>query len=221
MCMKNYFLFILLFGTLAAQAQKSKLKRNPLEAKNYVEVGLNLTGAIQAFVHNQTDSIFADPYALSLKLVSHKFGIRFGAGYSYKTIKELTLVQASVNEIHRLDLRAGFDYQQPITERWRMYYGLDVLYGKSKQRLETSEGKSVTIRNRNENLIGGGPLFGLQFHLNKRISFQTEASLYVVKSVGRSIYTNSADPKFNADLPIDKFSLPLGVPRSISVIIRI
>ena len=220
--MKNYFIFVLMLGTLTAQAQKNKFKKTKLlEAKNYVEVGLNLTGAIQAFVHNQTDSIFSDPYALSLKFVTHKFGIRLGAGYSYKTIKELTLVQASVNEINRLDMRAGFDYQHPINERWRMYYGVDVLWGKSKQRLETSEGQSITIRNRNENLIGGGPLFGLQFHLNSRISFQTEASLYVLKSVGRSVYTNSNDPKFNVDLPIDKISLPLGVPRSIAVIIRI
>ncbi len=221
MCMKNSILFILMLGACTAQAQKSKLKRNPLEAKNYLEVGLNLTGAIEAFVRNQTDSIFSDPYALSLKFVTHKFGLRLGAGYSYKTIKEITLVQASVDEVNRLDLRAGFDYQHPINDHWRMYYGLDVLYGKAKQRLETSEGQSITIRNRNENLIGGGPLFGLQYHLNSRISFQTEASLYILKSAGTSIYTSSLNPALNVERPIDKVTLPLGVPRSISVIIRI
>jgi hypothetical protein len=220
--MKNYFLLFLLLWTYAAQAQKSKADKSPKAAqKTYLELGLNVTGAIQSFVRNNTDSIYSDPYALSLKFVTHKFGLRLGAGFSTRSSKYITLLQARVDNLERVDLRAGLDYQHPINEHWRVYYGADVLYGTVNGFQQFNDGsKDILTVDVKEKMVGVGPILGVQYHLNKRISFQTEAAFYFLQTNTTKAYTNSS--LTNNPLPekTSRYDFPPGIPRSLSVIVR-
>jgi hypothetical protein len=219
--MKNYCFLLLLFGTLSVQAQKNKGDASAAPAKkNYLELGVNVSGAVQAFVRNNTDSIVSDPYALSLKFVTHKFGIRLGAGYSLKSSKYITLLQARVEELARLDLRAGFDYQRPINEHWRIYYGADVLFGTVKGGDQYSEGKDVIKVDIDEKMFGAGPILGIQYHVNRHISFQTEAAFYYMQINSNKKYTYVSKPDLTKEEPTTTYLFPPGIPRSLSVIIR-
>lgn len=224
--MKN-FLFIpilLLCITTSGFAQKKKSnKEKPFDQKNYVELGLNLTGAIQTFVRNRTDSIYTDPYALSMKLVNNKMAYRFGFGYSFRTTKDITLIQARVNNLSRFDIRAGIERRFPIGEHWRIYAGADVLWGLVDGKNQFGEGNPngeiITVKV-SENMIGAGPFVGIQYQLNSRISFLTEATLYGMRITTEKTYATNLKPE---PIGVEKSSrnvFPPGMPRSIVIVYR-
>lgn len=224
--MKN-FLFIpilLLCFTTNVLAQKKKLiKDKPFDKKNYVELGLNLTGAIQTFVRNRTDSVYTDPYALSFKKVNGAIGYRLGLGYSFRTTKDITLIQARVNNLTRFDVRGGIERRFPIGEHWRIYAGADVLWGLVDGKNQFGEGNPngeiITVKV-SENMIGAGPFVGIQYQLNSRISFLTEASLYGMQINTKKIYSSNLKQEILGTEKSDRFVFPPGMPRSIVIVYR-
>ncbi len=220
--MKNsILLFILVSVSFVANAQKKKQEKDLPLRKNYLEVGLNITGAIQTFVQNRTDSIYSDPYALTLKYVKNRGAFRFGFGYSFNSTKNITLFQARVRGLNRLDIRAGLEYQYPINNHWRIYAGADFLYGSINDSGVTNEGDidKTLITDIDEKSIGAGPILGIQYNLNKRISFQTEATFYGINTKETRTYrfangTETPPETRNA------FIFPPGIPRSIAIIVR-
>ena len=216
--MKNYCLLLLLLGAFfSANAQKKKQTKEIPLGKNYIELGLNLTGAIQTFVHNRTDSVYSDPYALTFKYIKGKGALRLGFGYSFNSTKNITLVQARIEGLNRLDTRVGLEYQYPIGDRWRLYAGADVLYGTVKgtgQYNEGDLGKTVIV-DVSETTLGGGPVLGVQFHLNRRISFLTEAAFYGMHQKEQKTYRNTGAIETR-----NAYIFPPGVPRSITVVAR-
>jgi hypothetical protein len=224
--MKNSSLIISCLAFLFSMpllAQKKKSTKETILKKNYVEAGFNLTGAIQTFVRNRTDSIYTDPYALSLKIINDKMAYRFGLGYSFRTSEDITLIQARVNNLNRFDIRAGIERQLVLGEHWRIYAGADILWGLVDGKNQFAEGNPngeiITVKV-NEHLLGGGPILGIQYHLNSRISFLTEASLYGMRINTEKIYSTNLKPD---PIGIERSSrnvFPPGMPRSIVVVVR-
>ncbi len=229
---KRYLTFILLLFWGATQTfaqnavvnikeEKEKKKKDTNESKTYVELGINVTGAIASAGFRQTDSLQnSDPFFLHLKLVSHRFGVRLGAGASTLSKKKISEIDSRIQSVSASDFRLGIDYQIPIDNRWRIYAGFDLISGYKKGQNDYSNAGGITKIRYTEKSIGGGPLLGLQFHLNKHISFQTEASLYLVNTTHQQTLTYS-----DLKLPPNNSSgsdwtLPIGVPRSLFVIIR-
>lgn len=224
--MKNFLIIpiLLLCVSTSLLAQKKKANKDkPFDKENYVELGLNLTGAIQTFVQNRTDSIYTDPYALSMKLVRNKMAYRFGAGYSFRTSKDITLIQARVSNLNRFDIRAGIEHQISLGERWRVYAGADVLWGLVDGKNQFGEGNPngeiITVKV-NENLIGAGPLVGVQFNINSRVSLLTEATLYGMKINTEKEYSSNLKQELIGKESSSRVVIPPGMPRSIVVVVR-
>lgn len=217
----NYFLILLLCVSTGVFAQKSKRKTDKKEKSSYIELGVNISAAVKTFVQNRTDSLNFDPYSINFKAVgSGGLGLRLGAGYTFRGVKDVTLIQARATSLQRLDLRAGVEKQVKIDDRWKMYCGIDFLYGKETGSDEFSEGGNIYGVEFDENKIGAGPIFGIQYRLTKRVSFQTEAALYAVNIRSKKTYVNSANPGLKDSETYDSWNFPPGIPRSIAVIIR-
>ena len=231
--MKNLFLIAFLYcSTNAAYAQtevenkksKSKEKKEIVAKTNYLELGINLTGAIaSAGFHFADNFLSADPYFLHLKFITHKFGIRAGFGTSIYSKKKLDDIDnlGRIDAVYRTDFRVGLDYQTPIDEHWRLYYGVDVLKGFGNRQNDFLKDGVLAYNNYTDGTTGVGPILGIQYHLNKRISFQTEASVYFTYNTARQSVTYSNLP----NLPPyrtskSEWKMPIGVPHSLFVIVR-
>jgi hypothetical protein len=228
--MKNHYLFLCLFffsvtATFAQGKKEKKAKENKettTEKKNYVELGVNVTTAIASGGFHFADKLIAsDPYILHLKFVRQKFAIRLGAGASILSQKKGELINSRITSGTNVDLRLGFDYQVPIDKHWRLYYGFDVLTGYGEGQSDTSIGGDVTDIRYEEKSIGGGPILGLQYHINKRISLQTEGTLYLKNTTRDKTLTYRSLPNLPPQLTSDnEWTMPVGIPRSLFVIIR-
>jgi Outer membrane protein beta-barrel domain len=201
--------------------EKEKKKQENDNRKTYVELGVNVTGAIASAGFRQADSLQnSDPFFLHLKLVSHRFGVRLGAGTSTLSKKKISEIDSRIQSVTASDFRLGLDYQIPIDNRWRIYAGFDLISGYKKGQNDYSNAGGITKIRYTEKSIGGGPLLGLQFHLNKRISLQTEAALYLVNTTTEKnlSYSDIKVPPSNSSG--SNWTMPIGVPRSMFVIIR-
>jgi hypothetical protein len=229
--MKNLLLIALFFTSCTTYGQvkdpetkKSKEKKEIVTKKNYIELGLNLTTALASGGFRFTENfIVTDPYFIHLKIVTHRFGLRAGFGsafYSRKRLDDLDK-QGRIDAFYRTDFRIGADYQIPIDNHWRLYYGGDFLGGFGNRQNEFLSDGVLAKNNYEEKTIGGGPVLGLQYHLNKRISFQTEGSLYFTYNVSKQKVSYSNLPTLDTDYDTKSvWKMPTGVPQSLFVIIR-
>jgi hypothetical protein len=230
--MKNLLLIALFFCSSTTYGQvkdpnptkKSKEKKEILSKKTYIELGLNLTTAIASGGFRSTENfIVTDPYFIHLKLVTHKFGLRAGFGMASYSQKRLDNIdkEGRIYAFYRTDIRLGLDYQIPIDNHWRLYYGGDILTGFGNTQNEFLKDGILAKNEYKEKTIGGGPLIGIQYHLNKRISFQTEAALYFTYNTSEKkvFYSNlpTLDPTFQTK---EVWKMPTGVPQSLFIIIR-
>lgn len=217
---KKACIFLLFFLPLLVNAQKRQVKKQITRNKNFTELGLNVSGAVGTFLQNRTDSVYSDPYAILLKYVRNRVGVRFAAGYSFNTIKQINAIQARVDGLHRLDWRLGVDYFHNINEHWRLYYGADFLMGSVNGNKQFSEGDNIYRVDIKENMRGAGPILGIQYHLTPKISLQTEAALYLMGSNTRKTYFNNARPDLVYKENEELFRVLPGIPRSIALVVR-
>lgn len=228
---KLLFIALVLCSNIAyGQVEKSnpkkkvKEKKEIVARKNYFELGINLTTAIAAGGFRFTENfIVNDPYFLHLKVVTHGFGLRAGFGSAFYSQKRLDNIdkQGRVDAFYKTDLRLGLDYQIPIDEHWRLYYGVDVLSGLGSTQNDFLTDGVLSKINYKEKTIGGGPILGIQYHLNKRISLQTEATLYFTYTTSDKKVSYSNLPGLDPDFETKSvWKMPTGVPQSFFVIIR-
>jgi hypothetical protein len=229
--MKNYFLiiFFCFLGSHFAFAQKKKTKSKDKEVisfvtprKVYAELGVNLTGAIAAGGFRYADNLNTeDPFFTQLKVVVYRFGIRGGYGGLFYSDKKISNTVGEIQAKNEQMFRLGLDYQIPIDKRWRIYFGGDLIYGKGSGRSDYTNNGILLEETYTSNTFGGGGLYGVQFHVTKRISLQTEGSLYVTyanKDITQTYTSLSGQP--SAQASEKKTNYPLGVPRSLFVIFR-
>ena len=229
--MKNLLLIVFLCYSSAMYAQwegknkksKPKEKKEIVARTNYLELGLNLTTAVASAGFHFADNLLADdPYFLHLKFVTHRVGIRAGFGTSLYSQKKLDDIDnlGRIDAVNRYDFRAGLDYQIPIDEHWRLYYGADFLKGFGSRQNDFLKDGVLAHNDYVDGTIGGGPILGIQYHLNNRISFQTEGTLYFTYNTAKQSVTYSNLPTLEPySTSKSEWKMPVGVPHSLFVII--
>ncbi|PKP18682.1 MAG: hypothetical protein CVU05_13075, partial [Bacteroidetes bacterium HGW-Bacteroidetes-21] len=81
------------------------------------------------------------------------------------------------------DFRLGYERHEDLGKYFQFYYGIDMLTGYNytvSHNMSTSQGTPDAISKTIEG--GGGPIFGVKFKINPRISIFTETSLYYTYS---------------------------------------
>jgi hypothetical protein len=77
----------------------------------------------------------------------------------------------------------GFEWQFKVTRRWNFFTGLDAIYSSGTAYSEVPlDNINKIITETKSTSVGGGPVVGLQFRLNKRISLLAEGALYYQNS---------------------------------------
>jgi len=168
------FLLAILFSPIIRAQDES-------DEDSKFQLGINATYFVSNFLGLNQNELDLGPYAFTGKIRLKKTYFRLGLGG--KASKNLFSNDFASNIFDRktqiIDLRAGLEWQRSLTERWIFYYGLDAIGGTAlNQTIATSSFDQVATKFTSL-YYGGGPVLGMEFKINKRISLSTESSFYL------------------------------------------
>ncbi|UPT66469.1 MAG: Lpg1974 family pore-forming outer membrane protein [Sphingobacteriales bacterium JAD_PAG50586_3] len=194
--------------------------------KTHHELGINVSGFIKTFITpaNSTElSASANNYLLSYKTIfKNGAAIRAGLGgnYSNKNQTEDNFTGTLNVRNSQVNARVGAEWQFKLTRRWNFYTGLDFVYSGGTERSETPiDNINKAITESKFSGMGGGPVVGIQFRLNKRISLLAEGALY---AMANKITDRSSIPAFpgnDSKEVTNEFNINFTGPQSIFLII--
>jgi hypothetical protein len=164
-----FFLLLCIFPIMVfSQDSTSRKKKH--------EIGMNTTLLIKQVLGLNSTNIPFSPYLLTYRYaINSNTNFRAGAGLIVqKTASTENDINKRYSKSYAMDYRIGIEKQNRLTERWKAYYGIDLIYTYSEILSETSFGSF----NNQVKGYGAGPVVGIQFYLNKRMSLFAEASLY-------------------------------------------
>ena len=179
--MKKIIVFIsLIYLIISAGAQNLdsvKIYKN--------EIGVDATYFIKNILDFGSNNFTRDIYFLSYKRFFNKFAFRFGFDMSYSNYKYDHNNYNKNQNYFALRTRYGLEHRSNFSDKWTFYYGADfILHYYNSKSYESST--SVTTKSKGLK-IGFGPIFGIEFNINKRLSLSTEGSLYGTLNVSETI----------------------------------
>ncbi len=226
-------LLYLPFSLLAQEGEKKEIEVREKTEKSIqpsserkLEIGLNVTTVISSFLANNSDQLtnftFGQAgYPVSLKLGNNKKALRLAFGVN---INRSNIFQTGFDEIQErsfISAKVGGEKRLAIGKRWLFFYGFDVITFYEK--LSSTVNTSIDRVRITQNGFGGGvgPVYGLQFHLNHRMSLGCEGSLYTVVSFNSQRETFSNNPFFNQAENSTNFNASTEVPKWLYFIVRL
>lgn len=153
------------------------------------ELSININNFVAQYLSfSDTNSSISDPYTIMLHAPIEGFDayLRLGLGIdvNYNNEKNefdgMTTDERS-NSGLSTDFRFGYEYRKMLNSRFRMHYGQDFLLNLNYFNSTSDQNSSFESKGQGFGL-GLGPVLGLSFLFNDRISIWTEASLYVTYS---------------------------------------
>ena len=182
---KSLLTSLLFFSSYFLVAQD--ISEGPELSYNH-EWGLNVTSFANQFLSFNSNGVSSGPYLFTYKHhgkdkkdYNRKKVFRLGAGFSFnKTNTEgnnnvAPLESDQVN----LSLRLGSERHFPIERRWLFTAGGDFLVNYSDNNSNSfSQFGDVSIDS-NQWSVGVGPVVGVHFYINPRISLGTEGTIYL------------------------------------------
>ena len=221
---------LLLFAFAQAQDTTRHNGGKPMwemdNTKTHHELGINVSGFIKTFITpaNSTPlSATANNYLLSYKTIfKNGAAIRFGWGgnYSNKNQTEDNFTGTLNVRNNQMNTRLGFEWQFKLTRRWNFYTGLDYIMSSGKERSETPiDNINKAITESRFSGIGGGPVVGIQFRLNKRVSLLAEGALYAMSTKTTDSSSIPAFPGNDSKEVTKEFTINFTGPQSIFLII--
>ncbi len=177
--MRTYILcflcIICLLGQLSAQSSK----------KRTTELGLNVTTTLAGFFNSGGETAI-DPYIISLKTGRKNRFFRMGATFNISNSRPLDFTTSIVTKEQDYNIRLGFERRIPITERFRMHWGIDGIVQYTFESTESRFSSSVPVILKSQSIGGGGgPVMGIAFVINERMYLSTEAAMYGIYTTGR------------------------------------
>jgi len=157
--MKKILIIVLLSLPFVLQAQQKRTH----------EIGLNASPFLSSFVSiGQTE--FTNPHvAFTWKRVKPNGNtIRLGIGYNLKSFTGF-----SEPFRNKFRLQMGFEKRYSLMNNWQYYWGADGVLNIEN----LARGRSLVGEG-----IGLGPIFGIIYNLNDKMSLSTESTLYIIFS---------------------------------------
>lgn len=185
-----------------------------------VELGLNITQTLAGFFNAGGSRMPTDPYLISLRVVGARNAFRAGANIQLQ--RSLEFQPIGEREVQDLAFhgRAGWEKRIPAGDRFTLYWGVDGVVRYEEEKVDFGTFGSNNLRLRSSNWgLGGGPVLGIFFHLNPRISLSTESSLYGLYYQGKE--EEDLEPTQPSVLKdIKGFELLPAAPNSLYLIVR-
>ncbi len=148
------------------------------------QAGINGTQFFKQFIaQNNSNLVENNPYLLTYRCHTKKINPRFGIGGNYNFINE----ENNVNQFsqHTTDkafaVRIGADITKQLTNRWFIYYGLDLFRTQNSHLVETfppsGQFAQRTTITQEKSAMGVAGVLTLEFRINDNITLFTEANL--------------------------------------------
>ncbi|MBA3900052.1 MAG: hypothetical protein H0X62_07570 [Bacteroidetes bacterium] len=184
--------FLISFS-LSAQETENENHKN--------ELGIEFTTFVRSLLpYEQGLSQFPlQPFFLTYKRHFGNSALRLGAGGNLTILQDTGGYNTQRNYTdrrHGANLRIGWEFQQLLSRKLKVYYGADIVggYGFSvAHHLSSQHGTPDWITTTTS--FGAGPILGIQWWLTPRISFATESSFYIsrINSESEFRYVNTPE----------------------------
>lgn len=155
--MKKLFVAVLCCTTVFLHAQKTKR----------TELGFNTSPLLTTFISIGATQTSNPPIAFTWKRIRENGrALRMGLGFNLRS--ETGFIEPNTNKFY---FHIGFERRRDITEKWKYYWGGDILFNREN---------SFRERSLIGDGVGLGPVLGLHFMFNEKISLSTESSMYLM-----------------------------------------
>lgn len=200
------------------------------EQKPTHQIGVNATLFIKQFLSFNNTIGGGSPYLLTYKYIEGNQGWRIGFGGSNAKTKNNTnsITGLNSNSSLTIDTRLGYEWQKGLDKHWLLYYGVDAVYSYSKLHFKNTtlgggfpQKQEDVISSTESFSAGGGPILGVEFKINKRISLNAETTGYVTYSESRRREINTQFIGFDRNEYSASSRVFITIPTSIFFIINI
>lgn len=155
--MKNIYFVMLCCLPFIIEAQTTKT----------TELGFNTSPLLTTFISIGQTEASNPPVAFTWKRVKTNGRVfRMGIGFNLRS--RTGFIEPNTNQFF---FNIGFERRRHISEKWEYYWGGDLMFNR-----ETSFSERSLIGDG----IGLGPVLGIRYVVNDKISFSTESTLYLV-----------------------------------------
>lgn len=209
---------LMAFASIPAFLSAQHTAADSISHKKYLaEIGINVSGTLKNFLGNSTGVLVSDPFIFTFKLLRKNRGLRSGFMYTYDKENDITpdpVIGGSLshNEQEVL-LRLGYEKRIPLHKKIDFHWGIDALMGYRydfQQFISFASEKFSTTEY--STTLGGGPVTGVRWRINRRINLSTEAFFY-----GKAIYNKrrNAQPGLQNKKSDNSFLIQPAAPVSI------
>lgn len=132
-----------------------------------IELGFNSSPLLTSFISIGQTEAANPPVAFTWKRVKTNGRVfRMGIGFNLRS--RTGFIEPNTNQFF---FNIGFERRRDISEKWEYYWGGDLMFNREtnfRERTLLGDG------------IGLGPVLGIRYVVNEKISFSTESTLYLV-----------------------------------------
>ncbi len=156
------------------------------------EVGTDITGLISTMFGQGYSS--SPDYNIMYKFKIRKSAIRFNLSGNYfrEYVDTDSLISFNFQIRDKYDknfgIRLGYERRSMLTDKWELFYGLDLLYSAGKQGDETLFSTYTRYWNSGTIKKGFAPFFGIRYCINDRVTLSTESFLSFINSTTTDRY---------------------------------
>ncbi len=216
---------VIIFLPVATFCQENDLASGET-AKYRHQIGVNTTFFFKQFLNfSNNNAIAVSPYVLTYKCISpknHAFRMGLGGTFNNKTeTNEGSGQPPRKTNAYTLDFSAGYEYRQPLSERWLCFFGADAITNLvSSKVIATDASDEVTTITKNTKM-GMAMVIGIQFNISKRISLFTETSVQFANTNSSFESKFRNNPIFNSKETTKETSVNFVLPTSLFLAINL
>ncbi len=192
------------------------------EKSNTHEIGINSTFFIKQFLNFVSSSnIETSPFLLTYKRINKEnIAFRFGIGMDIDANKSIDNGTTIISSLSSVSYRIGGEKQFPLKKRWLSYVGADFINSIDNRRTKTTNDGNEFISNALDLGFGVGPVGGIQFNINNRLSLATESSFVLEIVHSTESFKNSDNPNPNSSSEETSFKAHFILPTTLYFIVN-
>jgi hypothetical protein len=186
------------------------------------EWGLNVTGFANQFLSFNGNDAPSGPYLMTYKRINGNKAFRMGFGINVNTV-DGTTGNSSVpfkQTQFGFDLRLGSEKHHEIYRRWLFTTGLDGLLGYGYSKFNSNNNFNSGEQKSNVLKIGLGPVLGIHYRINNRISVGTESTVYLNYTFAKNKFSDGFEG-FEGKSETSNFQLNIAPPLALYLSLRI
>ena len=185
------------------------------------DIGLNITNVLTSFIGNSNSNASVETFPFVAKVNRKKGALRIGVGFNLKNSDEtLTDVEQVIFNNFQVRARVGYERKKYLGNRFGFFYGIDLVSSMNNEESIFSNDIDITNLSSNTIGVGGGPVYGFEYYINKYIYLGTEGNFYGIYNIKTEKETFKFSPENNATRQTSGFQANISVPIHLYIMVR-